>query len=147
MLGVMATRTELGVGDSLGPYPNRGAAGEERRPSCFRAREPGGDVVALKAAEQRLGDDETFPCALRPRGPGGRDTSSTTTSCPVLDAEKRPVRASSSRATWQADRSRIGFAPKGARARGGPEARAEIGTGLDALHREGLVTVTSSRRT
>src|SRR6267142_1774680 len=135
----MATRTELGVGDSVGPYRIEARLGEGAVGVVFRAREPGGDVVALKLLKQRLGDDETFRARFVHEARAARHVEHDHL-VPVLDA---------------GEAAGTSFIVAGYVAGGSLEDRlrsegplelgevlrlaAEIGTGLDALHREGLV--------
>ena len=136
----MATRIERGVGDRLGPYRIEARLGEGAVGVVFRAvREPGGTVVALKLLKQRLGDDETFRARFVHEARAARHVEHDHL-VPVLDAGE--VDGTS-------------YIVSGYIAGGSLEDRlrsegpfeldellrlaAEIGTGLDALHNEGLV--------
>src|SRR5437016_4700915 len=136
----MATRIERGVGDRLGPYRIEARLGEGAVGVVFRAvLEPGGTVVALKLLKQRLGDDETFRARFVHEARAARHVEHDHL-VPVLDAGE--VDGTS-------------FIVSGYVAGGSLEDRlrsegpfeldellrlaAEIGTGLDALHNEGLV--------
>lgn len=136
----MATQTEPGVGDSIGPYRIEARLGEGAVGVVFRAvREPGGNTVALKLLKQRLGDDETFRARFVHEARAARHVEHDHL-VPVLDAGE--VDGTS---YLVADYVAGGSLEDRLRSEGALELgevlrlAAEIGTGLDALHREGLV--------
>ncbi|MDP9284300.1 MAG: serine/threonine protein kinase [Actinomycetota bacterium] len=136
----MVARSEPGVGDIVGGYRIDARLGEGAVGVVFRAvRESDGDVVALKLLKRRLGDDETFRARFAHEARAARHVEHDHL-VPVLDAGE--VDGTS-------------FIVAGYVAGGSLEDRlhsegpleldevlrlaAELGSGLDALHREGLV--------
>jgi serine/threonine protein kinase len=136
----MVSRSELGVGDTVGLYRIETRLGEGAVGVVFRAvRESDGDVVALKLLKGRLGDDETFRARFVHEARAARHVEHDHL-VPVLDAGEVDgtsfIVAAFVAGGSLEDRLRDeGPLPLGEALR----LAAEIGTGLDALHREGLV--------
>ena len=136
----MTSRPEFGVGDTVGPYRIEARLGEGAVGVVFRAaRESDGEVVALKLLKGRLGDDETFRARFVHEARAARHVEHDHL-VPVLDAGEADgtsfIAAAFVAGGSLEDRLRSE----------GPldldevlRLAAEIGTGLDALHREGLV--------
>jgi serine/threonine-protein kinase len=136
----MVSQSELGVGDAVGPYRIEARLGEGAVGVVFRAvREPDGRIVALKLLKQRLGDDETFRARFVHEARAARHVEHDHL-VPVLDAGE--VEGTSfivaAHVSGGSLEDRLSYE--------GPleldevlRLAAEIGTGLDALHREGLV--------
>jgi serine/threonine protein kinase len=140
MLGSMVARSEPGVGDAVGHYRLDARLGEGAVGIVYRARrESDGAVVALKLLKQRLGEDETFRARFVHEARAARHVEHDHL-VPVLDvgeadgtsylvAEYVPGGSLEDRLREEgalpiAEALRIG---------------AEVATGLDALHRGGLV--------
>lgn len=136
----MVSRSEPGVGDTVGLYRIEARLGEGAVGVVFRAvRESDGDVVALKLLKGRLGDDDTFRARFVHEARAARHVEHDHL-VPVLDAGEVDgtsfIVAAFVAGGSLEDRLRDE----------GPLAldealrlAAELGTGLDALHREGLV--------
>jgi serine/threonine protein kinase len=140
MLGWMVARSEPGVGDTVGHYRLDARLGEGAVGVVYRARrESDGAVVALKLLKQRLGEDETFRARFVHEARAAREVEHDHV-VPVLDAGEAGG-TSYLVAEYVAggsleDRLREeGALPIAEALRIG----AEVATGLDALHRGGLV--------
>jgi serine/threonine-protein kinase len=136
----MTSRSELGLGDTVGPYRIEARLGEGAVGVVFRAaRESDGEVVALKLLKGRLGDDETFRARFVHEARAARHVEHDHL-VPVLDAGEVDG-TSFIAAAYVAG----GSLEDRLRSEGPLELdevlrlAAEIGTGLDALHREGLI--------
>lgn len=140
MLILMVARSQLGVGDALGPYRIGARLGEGAVGIVFRAiREPDGGVVALKVLKERLVDDETFRARFVHEARAAQHVEHAHL-VPVLEAGEfdgmsylvaEYVTGGSLEDRLQAEGS---FAMDEVL-----RIAAEVGTGLDALHREGLI--------
>lgn len=140
MLAPMVPRSEPDVGDTVGHYRIDAWLGEGAVGVVYRARrESDGGVVALKLLKQRLGEDETFRARFVREARAAQHVEHDHV-VPVLDAGEAGG-TSYLVAEYVAggsleDRLREeGALPIDKALR----IAAEIGTGLDALHREGLV--------
>jgi serine/threonine-protein kinase len=140
MLASMVARSEPGIGDTVGHYRLDARLGEGAVGVVYRARRGSdGAVVALKLLKQRLGEDETFRARFVHEARAARHVEHDHV-VPVLDAGEAGA-ASYLVAEYVAggsleDRLREeGALPIGEALRIG----AEVATGLDALHRGGLV--------
>ncbi len=140
MLASMVARSEPGVGDTVGHYRLDARLGEGAVGVVYRARrESDGAVVALKLLKQRLGEDETFRARFVHEARAARHVEHDHV-VPVLDAGEAGG-TSYLVAEYVAggsleDRLREeGALPIVEALRIG----AEVATGLDALHRAGLV--------
>lgn len=140
MLAAVAARSEPGVGDAVGRYRIDARLGEGAVGVVYRARtDPGGEVVALKLLKERLGADETFRARFVHEARAARHVAHDHL-VPVLDAGEADgtsylVAAYVSGGSLE-DRLRgEGSLPLDEALR----IAAEIATGLDALHRSGLV--------
>jgi serine/threonine-protein kinase len=136
----MVARSEPGVGDDVGHYRIDARLGEGAVGVVYRARrESDGAVVALKLLKQRLGEDETFRARFVHEARAARHVEHDHV-VPVLDAGEADG-TSYLVAEYVAggsleDRLREeGALPIDEALR----IAAEVGTGLDALHRGGLV--------
>ncbi len=140
MLASMVARSEPGIGDAVGQYRLDARLGEGAVGVVYRARrESDGAVVALKLLKQRLGEDETFRARFVHEARAARHVEHDHV-VPVLDAGEAGG-TSYLVAEYVAggsleDRLREeGALPIVEALRIG----AEVATGLDALHRGGLV--------
>ena len=140
MLVSMAARSEPGVGDAVGRYRIDARLGEGAVGVVYRAvADPGGEVVALKLLKERLGADETFRARFVREARAARHVEHDHL-VPVLDAGEADgtsylVAAYVSGGSLEDRLSRQGSLPLDEALR----IVAEIATGLDALHRSGLV--------
>jgi serine/threonine-protein kinase len=140
MLASMVARSEPGIGDTVGHYRLDARLGEGAVGVVYRARRGSdGAVVALKLLKQRLGEDETFRARFVHEARAARHVEHDHV-VPVLDAGEAGG-TSYLVAEYVAggsleDRLREeGALPIVEALRIG----AEVATGLDALHRGGLV--------
>jgi serine/threonine-protein kinase len=140
MLGAMEPRAELGVGDSVGRYRIDARLGEGAVGVVYRARaEPGGEIVALKLLKERLGADETFRARFVHEARAARHVEHDHVVA-VLDAGEADgtsylVAAYVAGGSLEDRLREAGALPLDDALR----VAAEIATGLDALHRVGLV--------
>jgi serine/threonine protein kinase len=140
MLTSMVARSEPGVGDTVGDYRLDARLGEGAVGVVYRARRGSdGAVVALKVLKQRLGEDETFRARFVHEARAARHVEHDHV-VPVLDAGEvggtNYLVAEYVAAGSLEDRLREeGALPIVEAVRIG----AEVATGLDALHRGGLV--------
>ena len=140
MLASMVARSEPGVGDTVGHYRLDARLGEGAVGVVYRARRGSDDaVVALKLLKHRLGEDETFQARFVHEARAARHVEHDHV-VPVLDAGEAGgtsyLVAEYVAGGSLADRLREeGALPIVEALRIG----AEVATGLDALHRGGLV--------
>jgi serine/threonine protein kinase len=140
MLVAMAARSEAGVGDAVGRYRIDARLGEGAVGVVYRARtEPDGEVVALKVLKERLGADETFRARFVHEARAARHVEHDHV-VPVLDAGEADgtsylVAAFVPGGSLEDRLTHEGSLPLDEALR----IAAEIATGLDALHRSGLV--------
>jgi serine/threonine protein kinase len=140
MLGAMVARSEPGVGDAVGRYRMDARLGEGAVGIVYRAHsEPDGAVVALKLLKGLLNDDETFRARFVREARAARQVEHDHV-VPVLDAGESDgtsylVAAYVAGGSLEDRLAAEGSLPLGEALR----IAAEIGTGLDALHRGGLV--------
>jgi serine/threonine-protein kinase len=140
MLASMVARSEPGIGDTVGHYRLDARLGEGAVGVVYRARRGSDDaVVALKLLKHRLGEDETFRARFVHEARAARHVEHDHV-VPVLDAGDAGgtsyLVAEYVAGGSLADRLREeGALPIVEALRIG----AEVATGLDALHRGGLV--------
>jgi serine/threonine-protein kinase len=140
MLAAVGARSEPGVGDAVGRYRIDARLGEGAVGVVYRARtDPDGEVVALKLLKERLGADETFRARFVHEARAARHVEHDHL-VPVLDAGEADgtsylVAEYVSGGSLEDRLRREGSLPLVEALR----IAAEIATGLDALHRSGLV--------
>jgi serine/threonine protein kinase len=136
----MATERELRPGDTVGPYVLEKILGEGAVGVVFRAtREPEGETVALKVLRARLSADETYVRRFLREARAAREVQHRHL-VPVVDAGESDGRHYLA-TPYLAGRSLEQRLEADGPLATGEVARltAEIGAGLDALHRAGLV--------
>jgi serine/threonine protein kinase len=140
MLHLMVSRSEPGVGDAVGPYRIDARLGEGAVGVVFRAvREPDGAVVALKVLKGRLGDDEGYRARFVHEARAARHVEHTNV-VPVLEAGEIDGRSYLVAAYVAGGSLADRLLEEGSLAMDEVlRIAAEVGMGLDALHREGLV--------
>jgi serine/threonine-protein kinase len=135
----VAERTEPGVGDVIGRYRIDARLGEGAVGVVYRAHTDGGDVVALKLLKERLAADETFRARFVHEARAARHVEHDHV-VPVLDTGEADgtsylVAAYVPGGSLEDRLTHDGSLPLDEALR----IAAEIGTGLDALHRAGLI--------
>jgi len=135
----MGVGTELEPGAQLGPYRLEAPLGEGAMGVVYRATRRDGSVVALKVLKERLSGDETFRRRFVHEARAARHVEHEHL-VPVLDAGEADGRSYIASA-YVAGRSLAErLEQEGQLSLDGVlQLVAEVGTALDALHREGLI--------
>jgi serine/threonine-protein kinase len=140
MLGAMAAGTELGVGDVVGRYRIEERLGEGAVGVVFRARrEPDGALIALKVLKGAVGADGTFRARFVHEARAARHVVHDHV-VPVLDTGEADGTSYLVAAYVAGGSLEDRLRTEGALALEEVlRIAADLATGLDALHREGLI--------